>query len=112
MHAFFYFYNFGFTKNYLHFHSDIDVEMRDFAITSLSLHSESPIAHKTTMLRVQHNTISGIVKEVAEAILAEYEEETFDFPTTPDRWRQVSHIFLPNNVFACVIGLSYSPLHQ
>ena len=39
--------------------------------------------------RVPHNTITGIVKEVSAAIVAEYEDEVFDFPTTPQRWRQV-----------------------
>ena len=43
--------------------------------------------------RVAHNTISGLVKDVADAIVAEYQDELFDFPSTPDRWRQVS-IFL------------------
>lgn len=42
--------------------------------------------------RVPHNTISGVVKEVSAAIVAEYEGEVFDFPTTPQRWRQVNDI--------------------
>ncbi len=40
--------------------------------------------------RVPHNTISGIVKEVSTAIMAEYENEVFDFPTNPEMWRKVN----------------------
>ena len=43
--------------------------------------------------RVPHNTISRVVKEVSAAIVTEYEAEVFDFPTTPQRWRQVKLIF-------------------
>ncbi|XP_041347198.1 uncharacterized protein LOC121367114 [Gigantopelta aegis] len=43
--------------------------------------------------RVPHNTITGIVKEVSAAIVAEYEDEVFDFPTTPQRWRQIAEGF-------------------
>jgi hypothetical protein len=39
--------------------------------------------------RVPHNTISVLVKEVSAAIVAEYEDEVFDFPTTPLMWYQV-----------------------
>ena len=43
--------------------------------------------------RVAHNTISGIVKEVAQAIVDEYREEVFEFPNTPDKWREVARRF-------------------
>jgi len=41
--------------------------------------------------RVPHNTISLVVKEVAEAIIAEYEGEVFQIPSTPERWMEVSY---------------------
>ena len=44
--------------------------------------------------RVPHNTITVIVKEVSAAIVAEYEDEVLDFPTTPQRGRQVIDILL------------------
>ena len=44
--------------------------------------------------RVPHNTISGVVKGVSAAILAEYKKEIFKFPTTPQRWREVCDIRL------------------
>ena len=42
--------------------------------------------------RVPHNTISGVVKEMPADIVSEYEDEIFDFPTTPARWLQVMDI--------------------
>ena len=99
------------TKQETNYRRPLDPGLK-LAITLRYMASGNSYRSLSYSFRVPYNTISGTVKEVAEAILAEYEEETFDFPTTPDRWRQVSHIFLPNNVFACVIGLSYSPLHQ
>lgn len=44
--------------------------------------------------RVPHNTISCVVKEVSAAIVAEYEGEVFDFPSTPQRWCRVFYILL------------------
>ena len=43
--------------------------------------------------RVPHNTISLLVKEVCEAIIAEYADEVISFPTTPEEWRQVAERF-------------------
>ena len=44
--------------------------------------------------RATQNTISGVVKEVSAAIVAEYESVIFDFPKTPRKWRQVNDISL------------------
>lgn len=43
--------------------------------------------------RVPHNTISGFVPEVAQAIVDEYLGETMQTPSTPDGWRQVADRF-------------------
>ena len=40
--------------------------------------------------RVPHNTISLIVKEVSEAIVAELEPEVFNFPTSQQQWLDVA----------------------
>ena len=43
--------------------------------------------------RVPHNTISGFIPEVAQAIVDEYVGETMQTPSTPDGWRQVADRF-------------------
>ena len=43
--------------------------------------------------RVPHNTISLIVKEVSEAIVAELEPEVFNFPTSQQQWLDVAENF-------------------
>lgn len=40
--------------------------------------------------RVAHNTISMFIPEVCQAIIDEYEDEVFAFPTNPDEWREVA----------------------
>ena len=40
--------------------------------------------------RVPHNTISLFVPEVCQAIIDEYQDEVFNFPSTPDQWRDVA----------------------
>jgi hypothetical protein len=64
--------------------------------------------------RVPHNTISGMVKEVSAAIVAEYEGEVFDFPTTPQRWREVNdfpfyilYVLVLNSVILYCICICY-----
>ena len=42
--------------------------------------------------RVPHNTISSLVQEVCEAIIAEYADEVVSFLTTPEEWRWVAII--------------------
>jgi hypothetical protein len=43
--------------------------------------------------RVAHNTISYMVKEVCEAIVAEFSEEVLNIPTGPDEWRGATELF-------------------
>jgi hypothetical protein len=50
------------------------------------------------------NTISLIVKEVAEAIVAEFGEEHLAPPTTPDEWKEVANKFQTKWNFPHVLG--------
>jgi hypothetical protein len=50
------------------------------------------------------NTISLIVKEVAEAIVAEFGEEHLAPPTTPDEWKKVANKFQTRWNFPHVLG--------
>lgn len=43
--------------------------------------------------RVPHNTISKLIPEVCEAIIAEYAEEVIEGPTTEQQWRAISQQF-------------------
>ena len=43
--------------------------------------------------RVAHNTISILIRDVCEAIIAEYAEELVRCPVTPDEWRRVADQF-------------------
>ena len=59
------------------------VTLRHFA-TGDSYHSLS------YAFRVPHNSISKFVREVSEAIIAEYEAEVVTVPTTQQGWRQIA----------------------
>ena len=43
--------------------------------------------------RVAHNTISKVIIQVCEAIIAEYAEEMVPCPTTAEQWKEVSKVF-------------------
>lgn len=43
--------------------------------------------------RVAHNTISKVIIQVCEAIIAEYAEEMVPCPTTTEQWKEVSKVF-------------------
>ena len=43
--------------------------------------------------RVAHNTISIVVAEVCEAIIAEYAEDVINTPTEKDEWRNIARQF-------------------
>ena len=43
--------------------------------------------------RVPSNTITGVVKEVCQAIIVEYLDKLMSCPSTPDEWQQVANKF-------------------
>ena len=43
--------------------------------------------------RVPHNTISKVIPEVCEAIIAEFAEEVIECPTTEQQWRGIADQF-------------------
>ncbi|XP_041349545.1 protein ALP1-like [Gigantopelta aegis] len=53
---------------------------------------------------VAHNTISYMVKEVCEAIVAEYSKEVLNIPTDPDAWRSASELFNTRWQFPHAVG--------
>ena len=63
------------------------------AITLRYLASGNSYHSLSYSFRVPHNTISGLVKEVCQALVAELEEEVFKFPTNPQEWRQIAERF-------------------
>ena len=54
--------------------------------------------------RVAHNTISLIIREVCEAIIAEYSEELLTCPSTPEEWRKVAELFFSRWNFPHCVG--------
>jgi hypothetical protein len=53
--------------------------------------------------RVAHNTISKVVVETCEAIIAEYQEEVMPAPSTPQEWKTVAESFATNwNFYNCL----------
>ena len=54
--------------------------------------------------RVAYNTISNIIREVCEAIIAEYNEDVLACPTTPEEWREVAKLFYSRWNFPHCIG--------
>ncbi len=43
--------------------------------------------------RVPHNSISIIIRDVCEAIIAEFADEVIECPTTEDQWRRIAEQF-------------------
>ena len=58
-----------------------------FLGTGISYHS---LAHE---FRCPHNTISLVISETCEAIIAEYMEESIKCPKTPEEWKGVARCF-------------------
>ena len=54
--------------------------------------------------RVAHNTISNVVAEVCEAIIAEYAEVVINTPTEEDEWRNIARQFSAVWQFHHVLG--------
>lgn len=44
--------------------------------------------------QVLHITISCILREVSAMILAKYQDEVFEFQTTPDMWQDIASGFI------------------
>jgi len=53
---------------------------------------------------IAHNTISKIVREVAEAIIAEFSEEELSPPVTPEGWKEIAEKFETRWNFPHAIG--------
>ena len=53
---------------------------------------------------IQNNTISKIVREVSEAIIAEYSEEVLSPPVTPEKWKEVAKKFEDRWNFPHAVG--------
>ena len=54
--------------------------------------------------RVAHNTISVIVRQTCEAILAKYGDEVLQYPRTSDAWKQVAAEFFSRWNFHHTLG--------
>ena len=54
--------------------------------------------------RVAHNTISYMVKDVCEAIIAEYSEEVINVPIHPDEWKDAAELFNTKWQFPHAVG--------
>ena len=55
---------------------------------------------------VAHNTISNIIVEVCEAILAEYADEVISIPSTPEGWQEIAQKFSQRWNFRGAHGIS------
>lgn len=74
------------------------------AITLRYLSTGSSYKSLSYAFRVAHNTISLIIPETCEAIIAEYQEEVLTCPTTPEQWKEVASLFSKKWNFHHVIG--------
>ncbi|XP_041349310.1 putative nuclease HARBI1 [Gigantopelta aegis] len=54
--------------------------------------------------RVAHNTISKLIREVCEAIIAEFAEELIPCPTTTDEWKDIAKHFSDKWQFLHCLG--------
>ena len=69
-------------------------------------HLSTGDSYKTLMygFRAAHNTISLLVREVCEAIVAEYAEEVIACPTTAQEWKQIAEQFADKWQFHHTVG--------
>ena len=74
------------------------------AITLRYLASGSDYHSLMYGFRVPHNTISIVIREVCQAILAEYAEEVMFCPVTPEEWRPVAEQFRTRWNFPHAVG--------
>lgn len=54
--------------------------------------------------RVAHNTISYIIRDVCETIIAEFAEDVLNLPTSPDEWRAAADLFNTRWQFPNAVG--------
>ena len=80
------------TKQETRFRQPLDTGMK-LAIALRYMTTGNTYHSLSYSFRVPHNSISKFMKEVCEAIIAEYEPEVFNLPTTPDGWRQIADKF-------------------
>ena len=80
------------TKQTTQFRKPLEPGLK-LAITLRHLASGDSYHSLSYSFRVPHNTISMFVKDVCEAIVAEYGDEVVTLPTTADAWRDVAQTF-------------------
>lgn len=64
-----------------------------FAVTLKFYSAGEPYKSMSLAWYIPHNTLSKIVKEVSEAIIAEFGEKLLCPPLTPDKWKEVADRF-------------------
>ena len=61
--------------------------------------------------RVAHNTISKVVRQVCDAIVAEFSEELIHCPSTSDEWKNIAKQFGDrwqlHNIYSCIWYVQY-----
>lgn len=91
------------TKQTTQFRKPLEPGLK-LAITLRHLASGDSYHSLSYSFRVPHNTISMFVKDVCEAIVAEYGDEVVTLPTTADAWRDVAQTFSTRWNFHHAIG--------
>ena len=91
------------TKKYTSFREPLEPGMK-LALTLRHLASGNTYASMKFGWRVPHNTQSLVVREVCEAIIAEYVDEVLICPSTPDGWRAIADNFLQRWNFPHTLG--------
>ena len=91
------------TKMFTNWRDPLDPGLK-VALTLRHLASGAKYHDMQYAWRVPHNTISIVVREVFEAIIAEYAEEQMTAPTTEAAWRQIADDWYRRWNFPHVIG--------
>ena len=80
-------------KNFLRMDPDMFQELLQRLVPRLYLASGDNYHSLMYSFRVPHNTISKVIPEVCEAIIAEFAEEVIECPTTEQQWRGIADQF-------------------
>ena len=91
------------TKEDTHLRNPLEPGLK-LAITLRHLACGSTYTNMQYSWRVPHNSISVLVREVCEAIIAEYNDELMDFPTDEQGWRDLADRFFDRWNFPHTIG--------